>query len=75
MAMREFSISYDKDADVVYLSFGQPAPAVSEEREKGVFARYDPKTDELVGVTIVNFSRRFDALPRVVAVPDHREHV
>lgn len=73
MATKQFSISYDKDADVVYLTFGQPIPAVSEERESGVFARYDPATEELVGLTITNFSRKFDAAPREVSVPDHRE--
>jgi len=63
------SISYDKEADVVYLSFGEAKKAVSEEVKSGVFARYDPETNDLVGLTILNFSRKFDATPREVEVP------
>jgi len=72
MAARKISIAYDKEADVVYLAFGRPANAVSEEIESGVFARYDPRTAKLIGLTITNFSRKFDALPREVNVPDRR---
>ncbi len=66
-------ISYDKEADVVYLSFGEPVKAVSEEIEEGVFARYHPTSEELVGVTILNFSKKFDVEPREVRVPAHAE--
>ena len=65
-------ISYDKEADVVYLSFGAPVEAVSEEVEEGVFARYDPDSEELVGLTVVNFSKKFDIEPKEVAVPVHK---
>lgn len=44
---------------MVYLSFGEPIPAVSEEIQEGVFARYDPETEELVGLTVTNFSKKF----------------
>lgn len=68
---RKISISYDKDADVVYLSFNGPSVAEGEEIEDGVFARYDPKTRELVGLTILNFSKKFALKPTEIAVPEH----
>jgi hypothetical protein len=69
---KKFSISFDREADVVYLSFGEPSPAVGEEVAEGVFARYDPGSEELVGLTLVGFSKRFGVQPREVSVPLHK---
>jgi len=41
--MKKISIAYDKKADVLYMSFGKPEKAVSEEVDEGIFARYHPK--------------------------------
>ncbi len=60
-----------KTRDVVYLSFDGPSIAEGEEIEEGVFARYDPKTKELVGLTILNFSKKFALEPTEIAVPEH----
>ena len=51
-------ISYDDEADVMYLSFGDPKKAESEEISPGLFARYNPETGDLVGVTVVNFLKK-----------------
>jgi uncharacterized protein YuzE len=67
--MKKIYIRYDKEADVMYLSFGEPIKAVGEEIEEGVFSRYDPETNELVGLTIVNFSKKFGPKPTEVAIP------
>lgn len=69
---KKISISYDKEADVIYLSFDKPIEAVGEEIEEGVFARYNPKTDELAGLTIINFSKKFGVEPIEVAIPIHK---
>ncbi len=53
-------MSYDRDADVVYISFGKPRKAVSEEVDPYVIVRRDPETKEMVGITITNFSRYFE---------------
>ena len=52
-------IGYDREADVAYLSFGKPRPSVSEELDAHVLVRRDPKTNEVRGVTITEFSRYF----------------
>lgn len=69
---RKISISYDKEADVMYLSFGAPVKAIGEEIDSGVFARFDPQTEDLVGLTVTNFSKKFGIQPKEVAVPLHR---
>lgn len=59
---------FDKEADVLYVSQGEPrADADSEEVGEGVVARFDPSPREVVGFTILNFLKRADkGLPAVV---------
>ena len=50
-------IDYDREADVLYLSFERPQKATdSEMRDDGVLLRY--KRDKLVGITILEASKR-----------------
>jgi uncharacterized protein YuzE len=63
-------IDYDVPADVLYCSFGPPQEAVGEEMDEGVVVRRNPETNAIVGITIVNFSRRFRLEPsNIVSVP------
>jgi uncharacterized protein YuzE len=59
----EPDIDYDREADVLYISFGPPRPAVGLEPEEGLVLRLDPETDELVGVTIVGARARLQREP------------
>ena len=48
---------YDKEADVLYISFKRPQRATdSEMMENGVLLRY--KGEELVGITVLEASKR-----------------
>jgi uncharacterized protein YuzE len=50
-------IRYDKEADVMYVSFGSPVPADdSELGEDDILYRY--KDGEVVGLTVTHFSDR-----------------
>ncbi len=50
-------IDYDKEADVLYISFKRPQRATdSEMLESGMLLRY--KGDELVGITVLEASKR-----------------
>lgn len=50
-------IDYDKEADVLYISFNRPQKATdSEMLDNGIILRY--KDDTVVGVTILDASRR-----------------
>jgi uncharacterized protein YuzE len=66
--MNELQYFFDKEADVLYVSRGEPnADSESEEVGDGIVARFDPVTHEVVGFTILNFLKRTDReLPAVV---------
>ena len=66
---KKMFMSYDKEADVMYLSFDEGAIAEAEEIESGVFARHEPNTKELVGLTVANFSRKFGGKLKEVVIP------
>ena len=62
--LKNIDIDYDPTSDVMYCSFGKtPAEAISVETSEGVFIRLDPETNKPVGITIVDFSRRFTLHP------------
>ncbi|RYE17158.1 MAG: DUF2283 domain-containing protein [Sphingobacteriaceae bacterium] len=51
------NIRFDKEADVMYVSFGPPVPAdESELGEDDILYRY--KNGEVIGLTITHFSKR-----------------
>ena len=58
-------LSYDQDADVLYITIGTPRRAVSREIGDDVLLRVDPDTQEVVGLTVLNLSTRgsLDTLP------------
>ena len=59
MEKSKLIVSYDKDADVFYLSFGEPKPSVTEELDDHVLVRRDPKTHDVTGITITNLNEYF----------------
>lgn len=58
MVAKQIQVDYDPDGDVLYISFDPPKDADAEEIEPGVWLRRDPDTKEIVGVTVVNYSKR-----------------
>ncbi len=44
---------YDNEADVLYLSVGEPRPAVGVDIGDGVVLRYDEDIQEVVGLTVI----------------------
>ncbi len=62
-------ISYDNDTDVIYISFGQPRPAISEETEDGILIRHDPDTNEVIDLTIIDFGKRLSTKSKQVILP------
>jgi hypothetical protein len=56
-------IQYNRDGDVLYVSIGEPRAANTLPDDEGVLIRQDPKTHEIVGVTILDYEERFRHLP------------
>ena len=57
--VNQLTVSYDKDADVLYITEGKPREAIGEMMDDGVIVRRDSKTRKIVGFTIVDFTEHF----------------
>lgn len=63
------NLIYDQKRDVLYLHYGPPRPAISEEIEPGCLIRRDFETNEVVGITVIGFAKRGEwKLPRQRAI-------
>lgn len=64
------NFSFDKDGDILDISIGKPQRAISKEVEDDFFVRVDPKTNKIVGLSILNFGKWFksDREKRVVPI-------
>ncbi len=52
-------LSYDKESDVLYITFGIPRFGIDEETDDGIFVRRDETSREIIGVTVMDFEKRF----------------
>ncbi|MBI3442894.1 MAG: DUF2283 domain-containing protein [Candidatus Sungbacteria bacterium] len=61
---------YDQEADVFYASQGKPSSCVkTRETSDDVLLRLHPKTEKIVGFTILNFHKRLEKTNRPIALP------
>jgi len=56
---KKLEYHYDKDADVMYLSIDKPQPAFTMKIAEDFILRLHPKSREVVGITIIDFSQHF----------------
>ncbi len=49
---------YDEEADVLYISIGEPRPAVGLDIGEGIVLRYDENHREVVGLTVIGLRAR-----------------
>lgn len=54
-ANENLEVSYDMDADILYLSKDKPQPALTEQNDDGLFLRYSLTEDHPCGVTVPSF--------------------
>ena len=65
---KPLSWEYDEEADVLYVSVGDPKRAVNTDIGDGVIVRYDEKKREVVGITLLGFRKRtMESLQRKAA--------
>jgi len=67
------TIFYDREADVLYLTMGEPQEAVSRELGNDMLLRVHPTTGEVVGLTMLNFASRFTNLSHEQPLPVRME--
>ena len=56
--MLDLEYNYDKKHDILYISIGTPKSSYGEEEIEGIILRKDMNTDELNGITIIDFMKR-----------------
>lgn len=66
---KTYLISYDQEADVLYFNLSKDRKGYAQEIDSGIYARYDAKTHELIGLTILNFSKKFSKEFKEIEVP------
>lgn len=67
---KELMFGFDKEADVLYLSIGIPQKgAMYVELDNDQILRVYPKTKEILGLTIMNFSKKFSTKKPFASVP------
>ncbi len=54
----EVEWDYDEEADVLYISIGEPRPAVGMDIGEGAILRYDETHQEVVGLTLIGLQAR-----------------
>jgi len=55
-------VSYDGGGDVLYVSIGEPKAAVTQAAKNGLLIRSDPRTHQVVGITILDYENKFRRL-------------
>lgn len=53
---------YDRDADVLYISSGEPHKALGVDIGEGTIVKYIESTGEVVGLTLIGIRRRVQEL-------------
>ena len=65
---------YDAEGDVLYLHVGEPVEAEGEETPEGHVVRFEPGTQRVVGLTLINARSLLDREGRLlVTVPETLE--
>ena len=59
--MRDIHFSYDEEGDVLYIAFHKGRKASSVSLNDNMILRFDPETQEAVGLTLLDFSRLVEA--------------
>lgn len=59
----DLSLSYDTASDVLYVSLGEPRPALTFEERDGVLVRKDLESGEPIAVTVLDYESHFRNIP------------
>jgi len=63
---------YDEEADVLYVSFGEPKSSETLDTGEDLLIRFDPVTGEITGFTVLNFSEFGQEIEELVSATASR---
>ena len=66
--MKKLNIYYDEEGDFIEVSFGEPKPSYGEYKGDDTFEMRDRETNEIIGYTFHNVSKRKENNPRNIQV-------
>lgn len=64
---KSVNTSYDKETDVLYMSFGEPRASETLDSGEDLLIRFDPETGEITGFTILNFPEFGQEIEELIA--------
>jgi uncharacterized protein YuzE len=78
--MKVTRLTYDPEGDILYITFGQPTPATGYQLSDQILLRVDPQTQQVAGLTLLNFSIHIQAnrdipLPGLDDEPEAKAHL
>lgn len=65
------TVKYDKRHDVLHVFLGNGCLGFAEEEYPGVFVKKCEDTEEIVGLTIMDFNKRRDELSKVKVLSEY----
>lgn len=74
MEKKQIRLSYDKESDVLYITFGIPSFGIDEETEDGIFIRRNETHREVIGITVMDFEKRFSSNIKELLLPVSSEY-
>jgi uncharacterized protein YuzE len=70
VARQTFDVDYDDEVDVLYLFIRHPKATNTSEERDGLLVDRDTHSGEVVGVTVLDYERKFRHLPDLSWVID-----
>lgn len=71
----KIKIFYDKKNDILDISLGRPRRSLSKELGNDILVRVIPRTNKIVGLTVLNFEQRFSKTEQSQSLPVEAEFV
>lgn len=72
---KELRFSYDHDGDILEIFKGKPREAISKDAGDDIWMKIDPETEEVLGFTIISFTKRFSQKGLTKKIPVMAEFV
>ncbi len=72
---KELRFSYDDEADILEIFKGEPKETISKDVGDDIWIKVDPETEEILGFTIISFTKRFSQKGLLKKIPVMAEFI